>query len=115
AATAYADLPTTPEARAKVLGQPSAIAAQPDKITLSGPRAVQQIVITGRYADGNLRDLTHFADVAIEAADIAALDADRFRAPKKNGTTNLVIKAGNQTLKIPVTVVNLDKPQPVSF
>ncbi len=115
ATPAYGDLPTAPEVRAKVLGQPAAITVQPDKITLSGPRATQQLVISGRYADGNLRDLTHFAEVAVEAGDIATLDTDRFLRPKKNGTTHLIVKAGAHVVKIPVTVTDLDKPQPVSF
>jgi hypothetical protein len=112
---ARADLPTTPEARAKILGQPAAVTVQPDKVTLNGPRALQQLVITGRYADGNLRDLTHFADISIEAADIVLLDTDRFLRPKKNGTTNLVIKAGTHVVKVPITVQNIEQPQPVSF
>jgi hypothetical protein len=115
AVPARADLPTEPQARAKILGQPTTVVVQPDKVTLNGPRAVQQLVITGRYADGNLRDLTHFADLSIESADIVLLDTDRFLHPRKNGTTNLVIKAGTQVVKVPITVQNLDKPQPVSF
>jgi hypothetical protein len=115
AGSARANLPTDPATRAKVLGQPATVIVQPDKIMLNGPRATQQLVINGRYADGNLRDLTHFADVSLEAGDIVALDADRFLRAKKNGTTNLVIKAGTQVVKVPVTVTNVEKPQPVSF
>jgi hypothetical protein len=115
AAPTRADLPTAPEAKAKVLGQPTEITVQPNNITLSGPRAVQQVVITGRYADGNLRDLTHFADVNVESAEVVAVDADRFITAKKNGTTNLVVKAGAHTVKVPVTVAKADQPQPVSF
>ena len=115
AAPARADLPTAPDAPAKMVGQPAAVIVQPDKITLSGPRATQQLVITGRYANGNLRDLTHFAEVSVEAGDLVMLDTDRFVRAKKNGTTNLVIKAGPHVVKVPVTVSNLDKPQPVSF
>ena len=114
-ASARADLPTAPEARAKAIGTPSAITVQPDKITLNGPRSMQQIVISGRYADGNLRDLTHFADVTIEAADIVAIDGERNLSPKKNGTTNLVVKAGTHVVKVPITVQNFEKAQPISF
>jgi hypothetical protein len=115
AAFVRADLPTAPDARAKVVGAPTALIVQPEKITLNGPRATQQLVISGRYVDGNLRDLTHFADVTVEAADVVGLDAERFLTAKKNGTTNIVVKAGTQTVKVPVLVQNVDKPQPVSF
>jgi hypothetical protein len=114
-APAPADLPTTPDARAKVIGQPTGVIVQPDKIALKGPRATQQIVISGRYADGTLRDLTHVADVTIESGDIAGLDTDRFLSAHKNGTTNLVVKAGTHTVKVPVIVTDADRPQPISF
>src|ERR1700729_3497723 len=87
AATARSDVPTAPEARAKVVGQPAGVVVQPEKITLNGPRATQQLVISGRYADGNLRDLTHFAEVTVEGADVVGIDAERFLTAKKNGTT----------------------------
>jgi hypothetical protein len=110
-----ADLPTTPDAGVKIVGQPAAVIVQPEKISLNGPRATQQVVISGRYADGNLRDLTHFADVSVETADVAAIDTDRFLHAKKNGTTNLVIKAGSLVVKVPVTVSNIEQAQPISF
>ncbi len=114
-ASAPADLPTTPDARAKLVGQPAALIVQPEQIALKGPHATQQIVITGRYADGNLRDLTHVAEVAIESSDVALLDADRFLWARKNGVTNLVVKAGKHTIKVPIIVADADRPQPVSF
>lgn len=115
AATARADVPTTPEERAKVIGTPIGLIVQPEKIALDGPRAMQQLVITGKYADGSVRDLTHCADVSAEAADIVSIDAERFLTPRKNGTTSLVVKAGAQTVKLPLVVQNVEKPQPVSF
>jgi hypothetical protein len=115
APSAPADLPTTPDGRAKIVGQPTALIVQPDKIALHGPRATQQIVISGRYADGTLRDLTHLAEVAIEAGDVAMLDTDRYLWARKDGTTNLVVKAGKHTIKVPVTISDANKPQPISF
>src|SRR5205807_5756097 len=44
-----------------------------------------------------------------------AIDEGSFLAPKKNGTTNLVIKAGGQMVKVPLTVKDFDKSQPISF
>ena len=41
--------------------------------------------------------------------------AGGFVPPKKNGVTALLVKAGGQTARVPVTVKDLDKPQPVSF
>jgi hypothetical protein len=111
-----ADVPTDPDARAKIVGQPKSLQVQPDKLTLSGPRSTAQLVVTGLYADGTVRDLTHFADFKLEGADpIVGIDGDRFITAKKNGASTLAISAGGQSIKVPVAVQNVDKAQPVSF
>jgi hypothetical protein len=101
--------------RAKVIGQPTALVVQPATVQLSGPHSMQQLVVTGRYADGNVRDLTAVCDVAIETPGIVEVEENLFLQPKKNGATALRIKAGTQTVRIPITVTAFDKPQPVSF
>ena len=111
-----ADVPTDPTVRAKIIGTPKTLIVQPDKLTLSGPRATAQPVVTGLYADGTMRDLTHFADIKLDGADpIVAIDTDRFFTAKKNGSATLTVSAGGQSVKVPITVQNLEKPQPVSF
>jgi hypothetical protein len=111
-----AEGPNDPDVRAKIIGSPKELSVKPDKVTLTGPRASAQLVVTGIYADGSVRDLTHFADVKIDGADpLVAIDGERLITPKKNGTTNLMIGAGGQTAKLAVVVQGLDKPEPVSF
>ncbi len=114
ASASPAAVPTEPAKVAPLVGQPTALAVQPAAITLAGPRALQQVVVTGRYADGTTRDLTPFCELAPEAADVAAIK-DGLLMPKKNGTTSLVVKVGGQTAKVPVVVKDFDKPAPVSF
>jgi hypothetical protein len=111
---AAAAVPTDPAQLTVLIGQPTALLVQPEAITLNGPRSMQQVIVTGRYADGSVRDLTPFCELSIEAADVASLNGG-FLLPKKNGVTNLVVKAGGQTVKAPLTVKDFDKPQPVSF
>jgi hypothetical protein len=111
----WAALPTDPADRAKIVGQPKAVTVQPASIVLDGPMSTLQPVITGRYADDSLRDLTHFCDVQVEDASVISIDGDRFMVPKKNGATTLVIRAGSQTVRVDVLVKNLDKVMPVSF
>ncbi len=110
-----ADVPTDPAARAKIIGTPKSLLVQPDKLTLTGTRATAQPVVTGVYADGTVRDLTHLADIKVDGDAIVAIDAERFITPKKNGAGTLTISAGGQSVKLPVVVENLDKPIPVSF
>ncbi len=110
----FAEVPTEPAKRTQLIGQPTALIVEPKAIQLNGPRATQQIVVTGKYADGTLRDLTMVADITVEG-DALLLDAERFITAKKNGSANVVIKAGGQVAKIPATVQKFDLPQPVSF
>src|SRR5262245_54256490 len=111
---AAAATPASPEAKAAVIGQPTALTMQPESLTLAGPLAVQQLLITGRYADGTLRDLTHCADLTVETAGIVDL-ADGLVLPRQNGTTALLVKAGSLSVRVPVSVRDFDKPRPVSF
>src|SRR4051794_16257173 len=77
AGPAAAAPPATAEARAKVVGQPASLVVQPPAIVLNGPRAVQQVVVTGRYTDGSVRDLTPFCEFTTEGP-VAAVDGEGF-------------------------------------
>src|SRR5438094_2725413 len=115
AAPLHAALPKDPAVRAAVVGQPVSVRIAPATVTLSGPRAVQQLVVTGRYADGSERDLTSFCDFRVEPAGIIAVGADGFLRPLHDGQATLSVQAGGQTASVPVTVAKFGKPQPVSF
>jgi Protein of unknown function (DUF1553)/Protein of unknown function (DUF1549) len=113
-AFAAAAVPTDAKDREKAVGQPTALEVRPPSVTLDGPRAVQQVVVTGKYADGTIRDLTPFAIYSAESADLIDVAAG-FVLGKKNGTTQLVIQAGGQTMKVPVAVSKHDISQRASF
>src|SRR5438067_6250488 len=102
-ALARGGLPTDPAQRAALVGQPSALAVEPPSLTLTGPRSTQQLVVTGRYADGSVRDLTPLCDFRAEGA-VAAVGKGGFVLPVKDGTGALTIKAGTQTARVPVNV-----------
>ena len=55
AAPSRAASPANPDDKSDLAGKPVALMVQPEAITLTGPRAVQQVVVSGRYADGSLR------------------------------------------------------------
>ncbi len=111
---ARAGVPEEPAVRAKTIGQPASLLVQPETITLTGPRAKQQVVVSGKYVDGSVRDLTAFADLSIEG-DVATLYEGGYLMPKKNGSGALVVKAGGQTARVVLAVKDFDKHQPVSF
>jgi hypothetical protein len=114
-APALADPPTASADRAKVVGQPVALAVQPQTVTLTGPRSMQQLVVTGRYADGTVRDLTPFVELKAAAGDVLTVSDGQLLLPKKNGMTSLTVKAGPLQVQVPVTVREMDRAQPVSF
>jgi hypothetical protein len=110
-----AALPTDPAERGKLTGRPTALLVQPEAVVLAGPRAMQQVVVTGRYADGSVRDLTPFCEWTVETPGVAQVEAGGFLLPQKDGTTALLVKVAGQTARVPLTVKDFAKPQPISF
>ena len=106
--------PSEPSQRNALIGQPTALLVQPEALRLSGPRSRQQVVVTGKYADGSVRDLTTVCEFRCEA-DVASVTASGFITPHKNGMTALVVHAGPLSVKVSLSVVEMDKPQPTSF
>jgi hypothetical protein len=102
-------------AEAVVIGQPVALQVQPESIKLCGRHAYQQLIVTGSYAEGRVRDLTGLCRMRSESADIAAVDETGLVTPKKNGQTAILIKAGSKTARVPVIVMDLDKPPATHF
>jgi hypothetical protein len=101
--------------RARVVGQPISLTVQPNDLTLTGPRSVGQLVVTGRYADGGVRDLTPFCEFTLEGESVAGVGVAGFVLPRKDGAATLIVKAGGRTARVPVRVRDFDRPQPVSF
>src|SRR5260370_7434181 len=89
--------PDVPAARAAVVGQPQGLTVQPETLSLVGPRARQQILVTGRYADNKVRDLTVFADVTCEDPAVAEVAADGYLLPTATGTPNLAVQPAHPT------------------
>ncbi|HWY88751.1 MAG TPA: hypothetical protein VNX28_18715, partial [Gemmataceae bacterium] len=84
--TVVAAPPTTAEEKAKIVGQPVSLQVEPASIVLTGPRGMQQLVVTGRYADGRVRDLTPFVAIQPESAAVLNVSAEQMVIPLQNGT-----------------------------
>ena len=110
-----ADSPEKQADKAAFVGHPVSLVVQPETIRLAGPRAMRQILVTGRYSDGSERDLTHFCDLQVEAPDLVKISRGGLLRPQRVGETALVIQAGERTARVPIVVTDFDKPQPVSF
>ncbi|MFO0927899.1 MAG: DUF1553 domain-containing protein [Gemmataceae bacterium] len=110
-----AAVPTDTKVRGELVGNPVEVSVLPPAVQLAGRRARQQLVVTGKYADGSVRDLTPACDYACETADLVTVDETGFVTARKNGTSALVVKAGGKSVKVPLTIKDVDKPQPIGF
>jgi hypothetical protein len=61
-----------------------------------------------------VRDLTPLCEIAAEDG-LAAVDDGGYLRPAKDGGGALVVKAGGQIARVPLTVKDFEKPQPVGF
>src|SRR3984957_4887473 len=112
---AQAAVPSDAKSKSDLVGPPIALIVQPASVPLNGPRDYQQLVVTGKYTDGSIRDVTVGCDFSCEANDPVGLGVGGFISPKKAGASSLMIKAGTQTVKVPVTVKEFEKSRPISF
>jgi len=115
AASAFAAPPTDPAERAAIIGQPTELVLNGPAGPLVGPRAVSQLVVTGKYANGQVRDLSPFVTAQVAPADILNVSDGLFLRGKKNGTATVTITAGGKSASVPVTVKDFDAAKPVSF
>ncbi len=113
-APAAAAVPADGETRKAVVGEPEQILVHPPAIELVGPRSVRQILVTGSYRDGSVRDLTPLCEVRA-ADDVCGVSPTGFVQAKRDGATSLVVAAGTRSVRVPVVVRDSGKPWPASF
>src|SRR5207248_6638151 len=93
--------PSAPAKRAAVIGQPTALNVQPESVTLTGPRARQQLVVSGRYADGSVRDLTALCEFAADPTGPVMVEEGGWVTPRQDGAAKVRIKAGAASAAVP--------------
>src|SRR5207248_10096458 len=107
--------PLDPADRAAAAGRPASVEVYPAAVTLAGIRDARQLVVTGKYADGSVRDLTHLTAARVEPAGIIDLQDGLFLRPVANGSASVTVVAGGKEVRVPVTVAGVGSPAPVSF
>ena len=110
-----ADLPDNPELRARLIGEPVSLQIHPKHVHLKGPRSAQQLLVTGVYADGTQRDLTGVCDWTAAATPGISITPNGSVTGVMDGKTNLEIQIGKLTARVPVTITDATRSQPVSF
>lgn len=109
------EIPEDTGKRQVAVGKPEGLEISPKAIELQGKQGHWQIVITGKYAGGLVRDLTPFAAFTVENSEIAQVEEGGFIRPLKNGTTRLKVSAGGMEVIAPVQVTQQEKSVVTSF
>jgi hypothetical protein len=112
---ALASPPSSPDDRQALIGKPAGLQVAPTAAWLTGPRDVKQLVVTGLYANNQVRDLTSAAEVKAEPAGVVELGAGLILRGKSNGTATLTITAGGKSAQVKVTVAKATEASPASF
>lgn len=90
--------------------------AASDGFTLAGRDARQQLVVTGHYSSGQLRDLTHKVSYQVEPPGIVEVDATGLVTPLAEGKATITAKqADGPTASTAATVSRFVQDQPVNF
>lgn len=93
---------------------PTSVVFETAEFTLSGQRAEQQLVITGKFAKDEVRDATHLVELTSSDAKIVRIENGIAR-PVGDGAATITAKAGGATATAKVTVKDMAMPHPVSF
>ncbi len=93
----------------------AAAIVSPVSVRLDSPEATQQLLVTQTGANGLPVDRTRLAKYAVANPAVASIDATGLVSPKGEGKTEVVIQTDGEVHKIPVEVVGLVSPRPISF
>jgi hypothetical protein len=94
---------------------PRSLAAEPETTTLVGRRATAQLLATGTWADGGVRDLTRAVEWTSLDPAIATVSKTGRILPAADGTTTVVARSGSHEARVTVTVKDVGLAIPVSF
>jgi hypothetical protein len=94
---------------------PTALEVLPAKARLSGPEAVQRLVVLGVLADGSRIDVTPRARFEAEQPGVATVDETGVIRPVADGSAGVVVRVGEAEVRVPVEVAKATAPRAVSF
>ena len=96
------------------IGQPTGLVIEPGRFELATKRAQQQLLVTGKYASDEVRDLTTAATFASSNTAVVKVEGSVV-LPVGNGEAVVTATVAGQTASVPVLVKNMEAPAPVSF
>jgi hypothetical protein len=90
------------------------LAVFPTDVHLTGQQDRQLVVVQATYSDGTTRDVTAKGSFSLASKALARID-NATLYPVANGQTELNVKFGGRTVKLPVSVEGATNSQPISF
>jgi hypothetical protein len=122
--SATAEPQPPPKGQSRGLGDPGALQtlridtgrSVENQISLRGPDARQQLIVTGEYATGQSRDLTRDVTYDVQPAGILQIDAQGLIVPLTDGTAAVTASAsGGIVANTKVIVTQFATEPPVNF
>ncbi len=99
----------------ELIGTPVAVEIGPEDPPLIGRHATRQLIVTARYGDGSLRDLTRLLTwVSLDPAVAVVSDHGQVSA-RSNGKATIVARGGSVEASLAMKVQGMDRTAPVSF
>jgi hypothetical protein len=104
----------------KGLGDPGVldslqVEAENGKLTIRGRDARQQLIVTGKYSSGQLRDHTHGAKFAAAPAGIVEIAEDGLITPLKDGDATVKATLNGKETSVVVHVEGVAQQIPINF
>lgn len=96
-------------------GELRSLTVLPDKVALRGAGQVQQLVVTGHFANGGVRDLTSHVGFRAAAPSVVKVERGGLLVALKNGVTQVSAEFEGHTVRVPVTVEGCETDQPINF
>jgi hypothetical protein len=96
-------------------GELISLSAFPAEIHFQGQGELQQLVLTGHYANGGVCDLTPRAQYRTADDSVVGVSQGSRLESVGNGSTDVLIEFDGKSLTIPVTVTEADQPRRINF
>jgi hypothetical protein len=90
------------------------LAVYPPDVTLATSRARQSFVVQAMFADGITRDVTADAKITLSNPPLVNR-TQNVLTPATDGTGEMAVEFGGQTVKVPLTVKDAKADRPISF
>lgn len=92
-----------------------AISVQPAAVTLYGHRSSQQLLVSEQVTAENWADQTRAATYETTYPSVALVTTSGLIIPRGYGTTEIIVRLGERVVRVPVEVLDYDRPDRVDF